>query len=131
MLEQSYSQGEAHFLGSAKHQVAAQAGEDNSALVTEENQRHCDQKRSDTALRNDDVDEPLKQQRREQREQAAGGYTQKTGQVPVQKWPNLLDQPDEFGRQPVRPSLVSDGGQRTASRMPARSAIMSSLGTRL
>jgi hypothetical protein len=48
--------------------------------------------------------------------------------VPVQKWPNLLDQPDELGRQPVRPSLVSDGGQRAASRMPARSAILSSLG---
>ena len=54
-----------------------------------------------------------------------------TGQVPVQKRPNLCDQPDEFRRQPVRTSLLSDRGQRAASRMPVRSTIMSSLGTRI
>jgi hypothetical protein len=37
--------------------------------------------------------------------------------VPAQKRANLLDQPDEFRRHPLRPSLVSDGGQRAASRM--------------
>ena len=99
--------------------------------MTKENQRHRDQKQSDASLRNDAVNEPLEQQRREQREQAAGRDAQKAGQVPVQKRPNLLDQPDEFRWQPVRPSLMSDGGQRAASRMPARRAIMSRLRMRV
>ena len=50
--------------------------------------------------------------------------------MPVQKWLKLFDQPDKFRRQPVRPSVLSDR-QRAASRMPARSAIMSSLGMRM
>ncbi len=39
---------------------------------------------------------------------SAGIDAQKTGQMPVDEWPNLLDQADEFGRQskPMRPSLV-------------------------
>jgi hypothetical protein len=40
--------------------------------------------------------------------------------VPVQERPNLFDQPCEFSRQPLRPSLLSDGGQRATSPMPAR-----------
>ena len=55
----------------AKKKVTAQAGEGNPALVTEENQRHCDQKQSDALLRDDAVNEPLKQQGRKQREKAA------------------------------------------------------------
>ena len=99
--------------------------------MTEENQRHCEHQQSDASLRDDAVNEPLKQQWREQGEKAASRDAQETRQVPVQKWPNLFDQPDKFRRQPVRPSLLSDGGQRAASRMPARSAIMSSLRTRM
>jgi hypothetical protein len=90
--------------------------------VTEENQRHCEQQQSDASLRNDAVDEPLKQQGREQGEKAAGRDAEETGQVPVQKWPNLFHQPDEFSGQPVRASLLGDGGQRWASRMLVKSA---------
>jgi hypothetical protein len=78
-------------------------------LVTEEDQRYCEQQQPDTTLRNDDVNEPLEQQRREQREKAASRDAQETGQVPVEKRPNLFDQPGEFSRQPVRASLLHIG----------------------
>jgi len=71
-------------------------------------------------MRYDAINEPLEQQRREQREKAASRDAQETAQVPVQERPNLFDQPCEFSRQPLRPSLLSDGGQRATSPMPAR-----------
>jgi hypothetical protein len=89
--------------------------------VTEKNQSHREQQQSHAFLRNDPVDEPFNQERRNKSEQTTSSDRKKTGQMPMEQWPNPLDQPDEFGRQskPMGPSLVCDRGQRAATRISA------------
>lgn len=90
------AQPQRHLLHRIEGEVVAQARERGSPLVTEEDQDRRADKQPGFFARQNLINEPLQNQRREKRQQAGGGRAEKAGNVPAHKRSDPVCEPMQF-----------------------------------